>query len=78
MNTHYVATVDLEPKVSLKEKELIECLPIDENIENRFPFDDINRNEVEIYKIGSKQECQDYINMMDKSIQYLFTVYSYI
>ena len=77
MNTHYVGTVDVEPSVTLEEKELIENLPIDENIENRFPFDDIERNKVELYKIGSQQECQDYINIMDESIQYLFTVYSY-
>jgi hypothetical protein len=77
MNTHYVGTVDVEPSVTLEEKELIENLPIDENIENRFPFNDIERNKVELYKIGSQQECQDYINIMDESIQYLYTVYSY-
>ena len=50
---HYVGTVDTEPSVTLEEKELITNLPIDENIENRFPFDDIELNKVELYKIAT-------------------------
>lgn len=77
MNRYYVGTIDIEPIVTQEEKELIENLKNDKQIQNRFPFDDLERNKVELYKIGSQKKCQEYINTMDESIQYLFKVYRY-
>lgn len=74
MNEHYVTTKEVEPLVSEEQKELILSLPIDENIENRFPFNDIERNKVEIYKIGSQDVCQRYINGIHQKIIDLFKV----
>lgn len=72
---YFVRTKEIEPIVaSTKEAELINALPNDESIENRFPFNDIENHKVEVYKIGSQQECLDYINDMHKDIKYLFTV----
>ena len=75
MSKYFVRTIEIEPTVSsIIEKELIDDLPIDETIENRFPFDDIERNKLEIYKQGTEIECQDYINNMDERIRHLFKV----
>ncbi|QHG91425.1 hypothetical protein CVO_06070 [Sulfurimonas sp. CVO] len=75
MSKYFVRTIEIEPTVSsIIEKELIDNLPIDETIENRFPFDDIERNKMEIYKQGTAIECQDYINNMDERIRHLFKV----
>jgi len=75
MSKYFVRTIEIEPTVSsIIEQELIDNLPIDETIENRFPFDDIERNKLEIYKQGTVIECQDYINNMDERIRYLFKV----
>jgi hypothetical protein len=74
VSKYYVRTIELEPIVTLIEKELIQNLPIDETIENRYPFDDIERNKIEIFKKGKAIECQDYINDMDERIRHLFKV----
>ena len=69
----YVTTIEVEPMVSGKQKELILELPIDETIDNRFPFDDLERNKVEIFKQGTQDECQQYIDDMPSQISGLFT-----
>jgi len=74
MSKYFVRTIEIEPTVSIIEKELIQNLPIDETIENRFPFDDLERNKIEICMKGTSIECQDYINDMDKRIKHLFKV----
>ena len=74
MNEYYVTTKEAEPLVSEEQMELILNLPIDENIENRYPFDDIERNKVEIYKTGLQEECQQYIDKMPPQIINLFKV----
>lgn len=69
----YVTTKEVEPMVSGEEKELILELPIDESIKNRFPFNDVERNKVEIFKQGSHSECQQYIADIPSQISDLFT-----
>ncbi len=72
MSKYFVRTVEAEFRVDTLEAKLISELLIDENIANRFPFDDSARNSLEIYKIGSKEECQDYIDEIDLNIKHLF------
>ena len=74
MNNHYVRTIEIRPEVTLIQKELILELKIDETIENRFPFDDIERNEIEIFKQGTQVECQNFINNINKEIRKFFKV----
>jgi hypothetical protein len=74
MNNHYVRTIEIRPEVTLIQKELILELKIDETIENRFPFDDIERNEIEIHKQGTQVECQNFINNINKEIRKFFKV----
>jgi hypothetical protein len=73
MTEYYVTTIEVEPIVSLEQKEMILELPIDETIENRFPFDDVDRNKVEIFKQGTQSRCQQYIDDMPRTIGGLFT-----
>lgn len=73
MAEYYVTTKEIEPMVTVEQKELILELPIDETIENRFPFDDVERNKVEIFKQGTQSDCQQYIDDMPSQISNLFT-----
>ncbi len=80
VNDFFVRTVETEFRVNcLLEAELITELPIDENMFNRFPFDhpmndDLERSKIEVYKIGSEEECQHYIDEINERIRYLFKV----
>jgi hypothetical protein len=74
MAEYYVTTIEIEPIVTLEKSEMILELPIDEAIENRFPFDDVDRNKVEIFKQVTQSKCQQYIDDMPPQISGLFTV----
>lgn len=78
MTKYYVATKELELLLTLKQKELMQQLPIDTGIKNKFPFDDLDRSKVELYKVGTYTECQTYIDEMDELIKGLFDVYECI
>ena len=73
MAEYYVTTIEPEPMVSGEQRKLILELPTDETIDNRFPFDDLERNRVEIFKQGTQVECQQYIDDMPSEISSLFT-----
>lgn len=74
MNKFFVRTVEAEFRVKdISDTELFEKLPIDEDIINRFPFD-LERNSLEIYRIGSEEECQDYIDKINVKIRPLFKI----
>lgn len=77
MSKYYVTTKAAEPMVSEEQKELILELPVDETIKNRFPFDDIERNRVEVYKISFQIACQQYIDAMPSQIIGLFKIEQY-
>jgi hypothetical protein len=71
----FVRTVRAKPEVKdISEINLFGELKIDENIVNCFPFDDFDRKSLEIYKIGSEEECQDYIDEINVGIKHLFKV----
>ena len=72
MAEYYVTTIEVEPTVTVEQREMILELPIDETIDNRFPFGD-DRNKVEIFKQGTQSKCQQYIDDMPSQINDLFT-----
>jgi hypothetical protein len=74
MSNFYVTTKVVEPIATIEERELIQALPADSEIENRFPFDDLDRKKVEVFKIGSRYECQEYINSMPSEIMNFFKI----
>lgn len=74
MNKYYVTTTEVEFFVSEDQKKLILALPFDGDIKNRFPFDDITRNKIEVFKIGTEDMCQCYIDKMNPKIKYLFKI----
>lgn len=74
MSDFYVTKKDVEPVVSVQEKELIQALPADKEIENRFPFDDPYRNKIEVFKVGTQDECKQFIDRMNDKIISFFKV----
>ena len=69
MIKYYVATKESEPCLIPRQQELMQQLAIDTGIKNRFPFDDLDRSKVELYKVGTYTECQTYIDEMDELIK---------
>lgn len=75
MSKYFVRTIEDEPVVAtIEERDLIDALPLDMDAEDRFPFDDPTRKNIEAYKIGSHEECQQYINKINKKIQHYFKI----
>lgn len=75
MSKFFVRTVEVEPREKgITEMDLFEKLSIDKNIINRFPFDDLERGSLEIYRIGTKDECQHYIDEINVGIKNLFKI----
>jgi hypothetical protein len=75
MSKFFVRSVETEPRVKdISETDLFGNLKKDENIINCFPFDDLERKSLEIYKIGSEKECQDYIDKINVRIKHLFKI----
>lgn len=73
MAEYYVTTIEVEPMLTVEQRELILELPIDETIKNKFPFDDVERSNVEVFKIGTEEECQNYIDEINDQIKDYFT-----
>ena len=74
MSTFFVRTTEVEFDVDgYLVADLFDALPIDTNIINRFPFCDEERKKLEIYAIGSEEDCQVYIDAIDKRIKGFFT-----
>lgn len=61
---------------SFEEKELILAMPIDETINNRFPFDDPHSEfyNLEVFKKGTLKECQMYFYAIDEQVKYMFSI----
>ena len=81
MKKFFVRTNTAEPEIEILEKEdiedikgLFDNLPIDKTIINRFPFDDSQRASVEIYRIGSEEKCQEYIDEINVRIKHYFKI----
>jgi len=81
----FVRTIEAEPQIEIFEnekiddiKELFNNLPTDETIINRFPFNDPLRASVEIYRIGTEAECQNYIDKINFRIRRYFKTEEFI
>lgn len=63
-------------EMTFEAKELILRLPIDETINNRFPFDDPHSKlyNLEVFKKGTKIECEEYLNDIPEKIGHLFSI----
>lgn len=61
---------------SIDEKELILALPIDETINNRFSFDDPRSKlyNLEVFKKGTFQECQECFDAIDERVRYMLSI----
>lgn len=85
MTRFFVRTIEAEPQIEIFEneeidviKELFNNLPIDETIINRFPFNDPQRASVEVYKIGTEEECQTYIDKINVRIKHYFKLEEFV
>ena len=74
MCEYCVITISDSLSLSSTEAALIKNIPHEENINNRFPFDDQVRNGCEVFFKGSRQACDEYKNRLDDSIQCYFAV----
>ena len=76
MTEYFVRTIEIEPTVSIEQSELIDSLDFDNNIKERFPIsgNDHERNKLEAYKVGSREDCELFINKLDMKIQDLFII----
>ena len=73
MKKYYVGTIRRFKVRSMEEEELIQNLA-DEDLESRFPFEDPERRLVEVYKIGTEEECKCYKDSIDEKIQEYFII----
>lgn len=57
-------------------KELVLALPIDETLNNRFPSADSTSDlyNLEVFKKGTKIECEKYLNDIPEKIRHLFSI----
>jgi len=63
-------------EMTFEAKELILALPIDETLNNRFPSEDSRSDlyNLEVFKKGTKIECQEYLNDIPEKIKHLFSI----
>jgi len=62
--------------MSFEAKELILALPLDETLNNRFSSEDPVSKiyNLEVFKKGSKEECEEYLLDIPENIRNLFRV----
>lgn len=63
-------------EMTFEAKELILALPLDDTINNRFPFEDSTSElyNLEVFKKGTRAECKEYLLDIPETIRYLFSV----
>ena len=72
-----VRTKEIEPIVGNDQKEYFEMIPhskrIDEKLGTRFPFECLEKKKLEVYEIGTVEECQNFIDNINENIRDFFT-----
>lgn len=79
---YIVRTKEIEPTVEIGQKEYFDSIPHSENIDiklgNRFPFECLEKSKLEVYEVGSKKECQNFIeNNIPQEVRDYFTYEEY-
>ena len=80
---YIVRTKEIEPIVGNEQKEYFDMIPhskrIDEKLGTRFPFECLEKKKLEVYEIGTVEECQNFINnKIDEKIRELFIYEEYV
>lgn len=79
---YIVRTKEIEPIVRNEQKEYFDMIPhskkIDEKLRTRFPFECFEKKKLEVYEIGTAEECKNFINNeIDEKIRELFIYEEY-
>lgn len=80
---YIVRTKEIEPTAENGQQEFFDNILHPENIDNelgnRFPFECPEKSKIEVYQIGSYEECNDFLtNKIPSEIQDYFTIEEYI
>lgn len=80
---YIVRTKEIEPIVENEQKKYFDMIPhskrIDEKLRTRFPFECLEKKKLEVYDIGTVEECQNFINNeIDENIRdyFIYEVYT--
>lgn len=81
MTKYVVTTVERDSPVTIKQTELIQSLPFEEDVfdnengDTFFSSDDFEFSQLEVFKRGSYADCQQYIDSeIDEEIKPLFEI----
>ena len=74
MILYCVRTITNLPPLSAEEAKLIQDIPHEKNLNNRFPFSDLERKDCEAFFKGNYDESHAYKAALIESLQYLFVI----
>lgn len=78
---YIVRTKEIEPVVEKGQQryfdEILHSDKIDEILKTRFPFECYEKKKLEVYEIGTEEDCKSFINKIDENIRDLFTYEAY-
>ena len=74
MCDYCVRTISDTLTVSEEERKSFVEIPHEDNLNNRFPFNDFGRSGCEVFFKGNQQTCNDYLNALPPNIQCFFIV----
>lgn len=76
MSTHYIKLRENIHIENYEQQDKITALEL-ETPEERFPFDDLERSQIEIYFKSSYQDCISKMNSIDEDIRDFFEIQSF-
>lgn len=79
---YIVRTKEIEPVVENGQQKYFDKIPhsekIDEKLGSRFPFECFEKKKLEVYEIGTLEECKNFINNeIDENIRDFFIYEAY-
>lgn len=78
---YIVRTKEIEPLVENGQQKYFDKIPhsdkIDEILGTRFPFECYEKKKLEVYEIGTEEDCKSFIEDIDENIRDFFTYEAY-
>ncbi len=78
---YIVRTKEIEPLIENGQQKYFDEIPhskkIDEILRTRFPFQCYEKKKLEVYEIGTEEECKSFIKDIDEKIRDFFTYEAY-
>ncbi|MCG3652695.1 hypothetical protein L5F32_10490 [Aliarcobacter butzleri] len=74
---YIVRTKEIEPMIEMEQQIYFDEIPhskrINDKIGSRFPFECLEKSKLEVYEIGTLEECKNFIKDIDENIRDFFT-----